>query len=90
MNDNSHEDCLHCVLTESIRDFAKERGSLDGAAVIDHVATVLCEFIAAGAERTDRRRMIKHIQDIIPKRVKQARDEGRYPGGYQHPVGRTP
>lgn len=78
-NDN-RGDCAHCAIVRALDEFNAAHSPMSVEVLIDDITAVLCEHLAMYDDRNERRREVKEICELIPKRVAAFRADGRYPG----------
>jgi len=87
MSDTGKErDCLHCVINRAI-DVYTERQHLETGQpanvdnAIDDLVACVAELIAFYEDAKVRRFVARRTAELLVKRVRLFRSEGRYPGG---------
>jgi hypothetical protein len=82
----NNRECLHCILNRAMDAYCERQHLETGKPVnvddnIDDLIACVAELIAFYADAKVRRFVAKRTADLLVKRVRLFRAEGRYPGG---------
>lgn len=78
--------CLHCLVRETIDDYAEAYHNATGGPVnihdtVDDLLENICELLAWIGDAKERKHHVKFYQRLMADRVRLNREIGRYPGG---------